>query len=593
MIDFIHNFGILFLVIVAVSFLIKLLKQPIIIGYVLSGLLFSFYIMNKAFDSTQIIIMSELGITFLLFLMGLEFDLKSLKFIGKDIILSCALQSVIFFAAAFVLSSFFGFSLMEKVYLSIFFMFGSTLLVAKWVEDKKETDTLHGKIILGTLIVQDILAIIALTILNIVQEKTLSKIILAPIEGIALILFAFLLSKYLLNRPLKIASRYPELLFIFSLGVCFLFVEISPYLGYSTTLGAFIAGVVLANTEYRHEISGKLKPLINFFNMLFFVGLGFGIKFALPNSWFVFIAISLILCITLKPVVTYFTLRLRGYDLKTSFMSGIYLAQFSEFGIIITAAGVVSKAIPAEIGFIVTISVIISMIISSYFIKYSQSIYRFFEPLLSKIDQSIVSKDIQTSPVEIKSNIIVFKYYDLGKELYAHLDSLGKSMIFVDNDPEHISLLKKEGRNYIFGSPANPDFFEQTKFAGTDIIISNIFDLDTNKRIISALKKINPNIITVVAAKTLKDSIELYNSHADYVIYQSHVHEQHISALIQDYTVDAQKLISKKVDDLIKFRERDEKIKKLNENRMNFLDIDSFFRKVIASNPIKQRQKKP
>jgi len=592
MIDFIHNFGILFLVIVAVSFLIKLLKQPIIIGYVLSGLLFSFYIMNKAFDSSQIIIMSELGITFLLFLMGLEFDLKSLKFIGKDIVLSCALQSIVFFAAAFGLSSFFGFSLMEKVYLSIFFMFGSTLLVAKWVEDKKETDTLHGKIILGTLIIQDVLAIIALTILNIVQEKTLSKIILAPIEGIALILFAFLLSKYFLNRPLKIASRYPELLFIFSLGVCFLFVEISPYLGYSTTLGAFIAGVVLANTEYRHEISGKLKPLINFFNMLFFVGLGFGIKFSLPGSWFIFIIISLILCITLKPVITYLTLRLRGYDLKTSFVSGVYLAQFSEFGIIITTAGVVSKAIPLEIGFIVTISVIASMIISSYFIKYSQEIYKFFEPLLNKIDKNIVPKDIRTSPVEIKSNIIVFRYHDLGKELFAQLESLGKSIIFVDNDPDHISLLKKEGRNYIFGSPGNPDFFEQTKFTGTDLVISNIFDLDTNKRIITSLKAVSPNIIAVVAAKTLKDSIELYNSHADYVIYQSYVHEQQVSTLIQDYTVDIHKLMSKKVNDLVKFKEREEQIKKINDNRMAFLDIDSFFKKVISSSPIKLRQKK-
>src|SRR3989344_791062 len=129
MIGFIQDFGILFLITVAISFLIKLIKQPIIVGYVLSGFLFSYMFIQQKASEQQIIILSELGITFMLFLIGLEFDLKSLKYLGKDIFITSILQSVTFFLLAFGLASIFNFSLIEKVYLSILFMFSSTLLV--------------------------------------------------------------------------------------------------------------------------------------------------------------------------------------------------------------------------------------------------------------------------------------------------------------------------------------------------------------------------------------------------------------------------------------------------------------------------------
>ena len=209
MVSFLEDFGILLLIIVVVSFSAKLLKQPIIIGYVVSGLLFSSILGTRIASGELIIAMSELGITFLLFLMGLEFELKSLRYLGKDIFLTVLPQSVLFFALPFFLSGLFSFGMLERVYLSILFMFSSTLLVAKWLDDKKESSTLHGKLILGTLIVQDFLAVVALTILSIVQEGSASALLTAPLKGLLLIAAAFVLAKYLLNNILRFSSRYP------------------------------------------------------------------------------------------------------------------------------------------------------------------------------------------------------------------------------------------------------------------------------------------------------------------------------------------------------------------------------------------------
>src|SRR3989338_2123851 len=144
MASFIIDFGILFIIIGAVSFVVKILRQPIIIGYILSGFFFSVYFSAKSTIGDQLPVLAEIGITFLLFLMGLEFDLESLTYLGKDLIFGVILQSLAFFAVEFVPAWIFGFGMAESTYLAILFMFSSTLLVAKWLSDKKETATLKG-----------------------------------------------------------------------------------------------------------------------------------------------------------------------------------------------------------------------------------------------------------------------------------------------------------------------------------------------------------------------------------------------------------------------------------------------------------------
>ncbi|MBI2146398.1 cation:proton antiporter [Candidatus Woesearchaeota archaeon] len=593
MATFIGDFGILLLIIVVISFFIKVLRQPIIFGYVLSGLLFS-HVLSSGESGELIIAMSELGITFLLFLMGLELDVGSLRYLGKDIIFSIIPQSVIFFLLPFILSGFFDFNFIERIYVSILFMFSSTLLVAKWLEDTKETNTLHGKLIIGTLILQDFLAIIALTLLAVSREESKIALITSPLKGIVLILIAFILAKYLLNRILRFSSRYPELLFIVSLGVCFAFVEIAPLLGYSATIGAFIGGITLANTIYKNEVAGRLRPLIVFFNMLFFVGLGFQLDLNLGLDQVIFIGIMLIFALVLKPVVIYWTLRFRGYDLKTSFITGLHLAQLSEFGIIIIAGGILSQAIPPEIGSLAVILVIITMIASSYFIKYDDALFKLCEPYLRMVDTKIFPpKDIKSPALDPTCNMLFFGYYDLGPDLYNRIKEMGKNIMVIENDPENIGMLKRENIPYVYNSIHNPDFLENVDLQRIELAVSSLANVEDNKKIITRVKKSNPAAVVMVTAKNLKDSLELYNCHADYVLYPSYLNHRHVSVLLEDYTTDINKVLAKKVEDITRLRQIEQKRKEVNQDLNKLWEIDSFFADLSRKQKILQQKIEP
>lgn len=581
MASFIHDFGILFLIIVFFSFIIKIAKQPIIIGYVIAGLFFSFYLTDPS-RSEQIVVLSELGITFLLFLMGLEFDLKSLKYLGKDILIVTIQQSLIFFGLAFGIAKLFGFSIISSVYIGILFMFSSTLLVAKWIDDKKETNTLYGKITLGILIVQDVIAIIALSFLSVIQEKSIIKIFIAPLTGIALLVIVVLFARYALNWLLKFTIKYPELLFIFSLGVCFFFVEIAPILGYSETIGAFLAGIIIANTAYKNDVYTRLKPLIVFFNMLFFVGLGFQINTTMTLNLVLVIALLCLLSLTVKPFVIYYTLKRRGYDIKTAFITGLNLAQLSEFGSIIIMSGIASGVINGGVNAIAVISIILTMILSSYLIKYDKQIFKYFEPHLKKIESKFKDEDFEKMGDHHKvsnHNIIFFGYHDIGKELYSKIDKMGKKLLVIENDPQNIEILKKEKVAHIYNSVNNPDFFEKIDLSKSELVISSIIDIEDNKMIIKQAKRHNAKCTVIVTAKSLKDSLDLYANNADYVICPFYLNEQQVSVLLEDYTTDINKVITKKINDITQIKEIERK-KLENRKASAFLDIDSFFKRI-------------
>jgi len=377
-----------------------------------------------------------------------------------------------------------------------------------------------------------------------------------------LILLAFLFVKYALNRLLKLAFRYPELLFVSSLGVCFLFVEISPLLGYSTSIGAFIAGVTLANTEYKNDILGRLKPLIIFFNLLFFVGMGFQINTPLHFQTIALILLFLILCFLLKPIVIYLTLKLRGYDLRTSFLTAVNLSQFSEFGLIIITSAVLSNLVPAKINAIAIILLVSTFVLSSYYIKYDTVLLKHSEKFLRKIDAFFPQKKVEGAAKNVAGfQILLFGYYDLGKEFFSKMELLGKKPLVVENDPANIQLLKKESIPYLYGSVSNPYFLEHLDFSNAEIVVSSMVDVDESKTIIKTIKEKNPASIIIVTAKNIKNSLELYDGGADYVIYPSYLNEQNVSVLLEDYTSDINKIITKKINDLARLKIRQEKMR--------------------------------
>ncbi|HZX44112.1 MAG TPA: cation:proton antiporter [Candidatus Nanoarchaeia archaeon] len=577
---FIVGIGLLFLILVIICYIIKLFHQPIILGYVLSGLAFSVILARFSFPNDSLMILSELGVTFLLFLIGLEFSYENFKFMGKDILIATLLQSIIFFVVPFVVSFLFGFSVIESVYLSVLFMFSSTLLVAKWLEDKQDSQTLYGRIVFGILVLQDIIAIIFFVILGVLGVENTSKIMVLPIGAIVLLAIAMLFSKYILNRLIKSTLRYPELTFIFGLGVCFFFVEVSILFGFSETIGAFLGGVVLANTIYQNDVSSRLKPLIIFFNMLFFVGLGLKLEFDLPARYFLFMGLFLVMCIIIKPIVVYLTLKGRGFDSKTCAKASVSLAQFSEFGVIIVTTGIASQAILPDMGTISITLLIITMVISSYSIKYNEILSTLMYRRLQFLDKYFLKEKKPTEAVDLsKYDIIVIGYLGLNKELLTKFESAGSKILVIENDPVNVQLLRNAGINFIYNSVTNLYFFEHLKFERIKLLISNLVDVQDNIMILKKLKEENPLSHSILSAKNLKDSLMLYDAGADYVICSTEIKENQVSMLLQDYSQDINKLIEKKIPEITRLKE-----KKNTREAVQYYEWDDFVKKMFRRN---------
>jgi Trk K+ transport system NAD-binding subunit len=259
--------------------------------------------------------------------------------------------------------------------------------------------------------------------------------------------------------------------------------------------------------------------------------------------------------------------------MKTSFLSGIYLSQLSEFGIIILAGAVSAGLVSESMNSIAIISVIASMILSSYLIKYDKSIFKFFEAKIAKFDKRFIVKEVHIQDEHHEANILFFGYYDLNKELFTRFQKKGKSVLVVEKDPENIAIMKKESVPCIYNSINNPEFFEHLNFYKVELAVSNLTDMDENQMLIREIKKYNPKAMVIVSAKHLKESLQLYKLGADYVIYSPSLKEEKVSVILDDYTTDINRVIEKKLADLNKLKAKDAKI---DETHAEFSDIDSF-----------------
>ena len=611
MTDFIQAFGLLIIVIVCIAFLTKIIKQPIIIGYVLAGLLFSYFFASDESIRTLIEQLSTIGITLLLFLMGFEFDFRIFKSLGRDLLILTFGQCAVLLVIGAAILSPFHFTPLELIYLTLAFSISSTLLVAKWIEDKKETNVLYGKLSLGILVIQDIIAILGVTFLTVSTNNVLSslfawfhidatlgiiKYAAMPLIGFLLLIgFAYLMSRHLLNFALRSAAQLPELLLIFSISICFLFAQVAVKLGYSATIGAFIGGVVIANTIYKADISSRLKPLVLFFNMLFFVGLGFQTGYDLSTRVLIIAAVLIVASMILKPIIVYISMRLMRYDLKTAFLTSVHLSPQSEFGIILVSSGVAIGQIDAQISSIIILSTIATMILCSYTIKYDKQLWTLCQPLLSKIDRFITTEGKDTKQETIAAQVVFFGYYESGKDILKSLLEKGKRIVVVSNDPEHIDALETAKIAYHYGSAATPDFFDHVHFQDIQLVVSSKDDVDENKLLLSRVKREYHGTILIVTARAVKDALELYKAGADYVIYPTYVNEQQVSLLLDAYTTDVDAVIKRKMSDMGRFQELLDEKQLLRKNRKadlthNFFhDIDHLVGKLGKLQKINER----
>ena len=513
------NISIILLVATVIAVLAKLLKQPSILAYIITGIILGPLFLKITGPSETIKLFSEIGIAFLLFIVGLSLNFSTLKKTGKTSIIIGIFQIIITTIFGFLLSKALGFSNIVSIYISLAVTFSSTIIIVKLLSDKNEIDTLYGKILVGLLLVQDFVAIISLIFITSLGNENfnINSALIIFIKGLSFILLVFISSKYLLKKLFNIVSSSQELLFIASIAWCFLLSSIAYLLGLSLEIGAFLAGVSLTVIPFNHVILNKVKPLRDFFIVIFFVNLGIGMLLNSVSKIIIPALIISIFVIVGKFLILLIIMAIIGYKKRTNFLSSLAIVQISEFSLILVNLGLKAGHLTQDIVTLITIVGLITITISSYLIINNDKLYILMSKYLSIFER----KKLKEERYKIENNkyeVILFGGHRTGYNIIKSLQTSKKKFLTVDFNPDVISNLKKQNIEAIYGDVSDHDFLEELLRIKPKIVISTIHNLEDNLEIIRTFRRFNKNGIIFVTTKDLIELKELYEKGADFVV---------------------------------------------------------------------------
>jgi Kef-type K+ transport system membrane component KefB len=504
------SIAVVIVVAAVLAYISKLLKQDLIIAYIATGILLGPLVFGLIKDKALIDGFAQIGISFLLFVVGLEMSVKKLKEIARPSVVTGLIQVIATAAiSAFVLVGF-GFGMAEAVWVGIAIAFSSTIVVLKILADRNELDTLHGKIVIGIMLVQDILAIVALSVLT----RGSGFDIAINLLKLGLLFCLCFLASFPTKVIVKKASSSGELLFLISLAFLFLFSSLAYILKLSIAIGSFMAGIVLANTPYKLDIEAKVRPLKDFFAIMFFVMIGMWLT-SISRSVLVLLLPMLLVLIFAEPLITAFVLRMQGYKGKQSLDIGFAFAQLSEFTLILALYALSLNIISQKAFDLLVLMAVISIAITPYTMKLSRIFYKPFK-IFDKIKVPLLKE-----PGKIyagKKTVLLIGCHRMGSIFVRKLENIKQKLLVIDFNPEIVKALERKGISAVYGDANDIELFKLLPLDSIEIVISTIPKKETNILLLNYFKQICPRAFVAVVANRIDDALELYQNNADFVI---------------------------------------------------------------------------
>lgn len=518
---------------VVVSILMRLIKQPLILGYILAGLLVGPSGLDLIESAELFEAFSELGIALLLFIIGLGMHVGEFKRLGKVVFLA-AFNSLLFITLlGFSTSTILGYSTTEAFIIGLALFFSSTIIIVKILSDKKEQNRLHGQIAIGVILVEDLIATLALLFVVAGKNGGLDAAALMSLgaKSIFLLIFLYLCSKLVLPKAIKYMAGNQELLFLAAIawgfGIATLF-EIS---GFSIEVGALFAGVALATSPFVQEISARLRPLRDFFIVIFFIALGEQLDVTnLSDAVIPALILSAIVIIG-KPIIITATAGLLGYTKRVSFKAGVNLSQISEFSIILVVLASTEGIIRPEISSIITLVAIITIASSTYLMLYDDVLFRHFDKIKLKVFEKETTFKEKKGPRAYEN--VLLGYHHGGHEFIKTFKEMGKKFLVIDYDPDVIEILERQKVNYLYGDATDIELLQEAGIEKSKMIVSTINDHHTNIVVIKLIKQVNDSALVICHANNIEEATELYDLGVGYVMIPHHVGTEKMSNLIK------------------------------------------------------------
>ncbi len=511
----------------------RLLRQPLIIGHILTGILVGPSVLHLVESAQTIQVFASIGIALLLFIIGLGLNPKVIKEVGRVASIAGVLQVMLTAGFAWGGGIILGLTNTESIFLGVALAFSSTIIILKLLSDKKEQTRLYGKIATGLLIIQDIIATIALLFVTSQQGESgfsSTHLVSLVLKGLAIIIPLFFIGNVILPRLSKLIAGSQEFLFLFAVGWGFGTAALFEKAGFSLEIGALLAGMALASLPYTQEISARLRPLRDFFIVVFFITLGTQLNFGHFQKLVPAIIMCSAIVIVLKPVIILTIMGLMGYTKRTSFKTAIAMAQISEFSLVFVILGNKQHLVSDDLVSIVTLVALISIAVSSYLIVYADQLYVFLERTLTLFEQR---KEHFEKESRQHYDLVLFGYQKGGHEFLKVFEGLKKKYIIIDYDPEVIDRLEHQKQPYLYGDATDIELLEEAGLDKAKLIVSTISDHSSNMFLLTLLEKINPKAVIILHAETVGEAGELYEKGASYVVMPHYIGSEKIGAFIR------------------------------------------------------------
>ncbi|HXG38996.1 MAG TPA: cation:proton antiporter [Bacteroidota bacterium] len=518
------------------AYLAHFLRQPLILGYILAGVLIGPQGLQLIPNRDEVMLISELGLAFLLFIVGLEIDVKKFSRLGAATAIIGTAQVLLCAALGYAAAVALGYQDLTAVYFAVALSFSSTMIVVKLLSDRNELDTLPGRISLGILLVQDVLAIFVLAGQGNIDNPDLGAVGLSIVLGLGLVLVSFLGSRFLLPIAFRHVARNPELVLVLSISWCFIMCWLALEAQFSIAMGALIAGVSISTFPYSHDVITKIRSLRDFFVTLFFVALG--MQIILSTSDLIVAGFVLSAVVILSRFLTIFPM---AYFLKfgsrVGLLSSLALSQSSEFSLVIVTLGLGYGHISQEIVSLVAVTLVVTSTLSTYLIQASHGIARRVLPLLERIGLKSSHHQNEQTPHSAEGAIVLLGCHRLGSSLVYDLVENNEPVRVLDFNPEVLTNLKARGVSATYVDISHFDALEEAGVEKASCVVCAIPDDflrgTTNLRLLEFLKSRNQNLTVIVQANSVSHAQELYRAGADYVLIPPVLSAQNLLTVIE------------------------------------------------------------
>jgi Kef-type K+ transport system membrane component KefB len=512
------EFALLLIITTVLGAIAVRLRQPVLIAYIAVGILLGPAGFSLVTAHDQIDLLAQIGITVLLFVVGLKLDLRHIRHIGPVALATGLGQLSFTIVFGFFIVLALGKGWLEALYIAVALTFSSTIIIVKLLSDKRELDSLHGRIAVGFLIVQDLAVVIAMMVMSGlggmgeegVSGMTLALTLLARLGGAALLLYV--LMRYVLPRIVDTLARSQELLMIFAIAWGTALAAAGEFAGFSKEAGAFIAGFSLASTAYREAISARLTSIRDFLLLFFFIDLGAKLDFStLGDEITSSIVLSLFVLIG-NPLIVMAIMGYMGYRKRTGFLAGLTVAQISEFSIIFVAMGISLGHIGDSALGLTTLVGLITIALSSYMILYSQRLYAWLAPWLGMFERRHPFRELaveHTHADNARPDVAIFGLGRYGSRLAHSLLKQDIHVLGVDFDPEVVRAQQRQGLDARFGDGEAPDYVESLPLAGVPWVVSTLPDRASNHALLNALKEHHYSGQIAIVARDEADAASL------------------------------------------------------------------------------------